>query len=184
VTAVVRPASPADATAIAQVRIDSWRTTYRDLIPAAYLAAMSVAENTAFWARILAAGGERASVYVAADASGVVGFAAGHVLAPPKLGFDAELSALYLRADRLRTGVGRRLLGAVAAARRARQATGLLTWVIAANRPARAFYETLGAELLVEQPFQWDGVDLVEAGYGWRDVDALIAACGGEAARH
>jgi hypothetical protein len=42
----------------------------------------------------------------------------------------------------------------------------------------------LGAELLVEQPFQWDGIDLVEAGYGFRDLDRLVAACGGMAALH
>jgi hypothetical protein len=35
----------------------------------------------------------------------------------------------------------------------------------------------LGAELLVEQAFQWDGMDLKEAGYGWRDLTALAAAC-------
>ena len=52
-----------------------------------------------------------------------------------------------------------------------------MTWVIAGNKAARAFYEHLGAELLIEQPFQWDGMDLVEAGYGWRDLDALAAAC-------
>jgi hypothetical protein len=39
----------------------------------------------------------------------------------------------------------------------------------------------LGGELLVEQPFQWDGLDLVEAGYGWRDLPALAEACRGEA---
>ena len=48
--------------------------------------------------------------------------------------------------------------------------------MIAGNKPARAFYERLGGELLVEQPFQWDGMDLVEAGYGWRDLAALAAA--------
>ena len=36
----------------------------------------------------------------------------------------------------------------------------------------------LGGELIVEQPFQWDGMDLVEAGYGWRDLHGLVAACG------
>ena len=46
----------------------------------------------------------------------------------------------------------------------------------AGNKSARAFYEPLGATLLIEQPFQWDGMDLVEAGYGWRDLDALTAA--------
>ena len=67
---------------------------------------------------------------------------------------------------------------AIVEARRAQGATGLLTWVIAGNRGARAFYEGLGGELIVEQPFQWDGVDLVEAGYGWRDLNVLVAACG------
>ena len=58
----------------------------------------------------------------------------------------------------------------MAAAQRAHGAHGLIVWVIAANKAARAFYERLGAEILVEQPFTWDGMDLVEAGYGWRDL--------------
>ncbi len=49
--------------------------------------------------------------------------------------------------------------------------------MIAGNRVARAFYEGLGATLLVEQPFEWDGMALVEAGYGFRDIDRLVAAC-------
>jgi len=28
------------------------------------------------------------------------------------------------------------------------------------------------------QAFEWDGMDLREAGYGWRDLNALAAACG------
>jgi hypothetical protein len=50
--------------------------------------------------------------------------------------------------------------------------------VLANNQIARQFYDRLGAELLVEQPFTWDELGLVEAGYGWRDLDALRAACG------
>ena len=57
-------------------------------------------------------------------------------------------------------------------------------WVIAGNKGARAFYETLGAELLLEQPFNWDGMDLVEAGYGWRDLPALVGAGGEPALLH
>ena len=83
-----------------------------------------------------------------------------------------------------RRGLGRRLVAAVVAAQRAQGATGVLTWVIAGNRGARAFYERLGAQWLIEQPFQWDGMDLVEAGYGWRDLDALAAACAGAAHAH
>ncbi len=181
---IVRVAAAADAPAIARVRVDAWRSTYRGMIPDAYLDGMSVDESEAHWRRILEAAPGRFSVFVAEEGERVVGFAAGHMLEPPKLACDAELSAIYLAADRRRTGIGRRLAGTVAAAQRGHGATALLTWVIAGNRPARAFYEALGAELLVEQPFQWDGIDLVEAGYGFRDLDRLVAACGGMAALH
>jgi GNAT superfamily N-acetyltransferase len=172
----IRPATPADAVAIAQVRVDAWRTTYKGMIPDAYLAAMKVEESAALWEKILTAGPNSTSVFVAVDASAVVGFAAGHMLAEPKHGVDAELSAVYLVRDAQRTGVGQRLVATVAAAQRAHGATGLIVWVIAGNKAARAFYEKLGAELLIEQPFTWDGMGLVEAGYAWRDLNALIAA--------
>ena len=99
------------------------------------------------------------------------------MLSERKFDLDAELSAIYLCPDRQRAGVGRRLVAAVIDAQRAHGASGLLTWVIAGNRGARTFYERLGGEIVVEQPFQWDGMDLVETGYGWRDLDALAAAC-------
>ena len=174
--ATIRRAAPGDAGAIAQVRIDAWRSTYAGMVPAAYLAAMSVDDNAALWQRILTAGPNTTSVIVAQDDGSVVGFACGNMLPEQKHGFDAELTAIYLRRDRQRAGLGRRLVAAVAAAQREHGATSLLTWVIAANRNARAFYERLGAELVIEQSFQWDGLDLIEAGYGWRNLDALARA--------
>ena len=180
----IRPAQPADAAGIAQVRVDAWRTTYRGMIPDAYLAAMRVEESTALWEKVLSAGPNTTNTFVAAIDGRVVGFASGSMLAEPKLGFDAELAAVYLDRDAQRVGIGRRLVAAVAAAQRAHGATGLIVWVIAANKTARSFYEALGAQLEIEQPFTWDGMDLVEAGYGWRNLDALIAAGGTPALLH
>jgi GNAT superfamily N-acetyltransferase len=154
------------------------------MIPDAYLAAMSVDDSAALWSRVLSAASTRACVFVAEASAEVVGFAAGNRLAEPKHGLDAELTAIYIRRDRQRAGTGRRLVTAIVDAMRGQGATGMLTWVIAGNRGARAFYETLGAELLVEQPFQWDGMDLVEAGYGWRDLDSLLVALVGQAMEH
>ena len=174
---VIRRAAPRDAEAIARVRIDGWRTSYRGLIPAAYLDGMQVDASTALWDKILTAGPNPASVFVAAHGDEVIGFAAGSMLAEPKFGLNAELTAVYLRREFQRVGLGRRLIAAVVDAQRALGATGMIVWVIAANKPARAFYEALGAELLVEQAFQWDGMDLKEAGYGWRDLSALVTSC-------
>jgi len=173
---LIRPAMPADAAAIAQVRVDAWRTTYKGMIPAAYLAAMKVEDSAALWTKILTAAPSATSVFVAVEGGAVVGFASGHMLPEAKHGLDAELSAVYLVDGAQRAGVGRRLVAAVAAAQRAHGAKGLIVWVIAGNKAARAFYEALGAELLIEQPFTWDGMELVEAGYGWRNLDSLVTA--------
>ena len=180
----IRPAVPTDALAIATVRVDAWRTTYRGMIPDAYLAAMKVEESKALWERVLTAAPNTTNTFVAEVAGRIVGFASGMMLAEPKHGLDAELTAVYLAADAQRAGIGRRLVAAVAAAQRAHGAQGLIAWVIAANKAARAFYERLGAEILVEQAFTWDGMDLVEAGYGWRDLPALAAAGGKPVALH
>jgi GNAT superfamily N-acetyltransferase len=176
--AAIRRALPGDARAIAEVRVDAWRSTYRGMIPDSYLDAMKVEDSEALWQRVLAAAPNTTSVFVAVGDEGVIAFAAGMMLAEPRFGLDAELTAIYVQPRHQRTGIGRRLVREVVAAQRAVGATGVLTWVIAQNRGARKFYEGLGAELLVEQPFEWDGMDLVEAGYGWRDLDALAAAGG------
>jgi GNAT superfamily N-acetyltransferase len=173
----VRRAAAGDAPAIARVRVESWGTTYRGMIPDAYLDAMQVEASVALWDRVLTSGPNTTSVFVAEHATDIVGFACGTMLKVPKHDLDAELAAVYLRREYQRAGLGRRLVGAVVGAQREHGATGLLTWVIAGNRAARKFYEGLGGELVVEQPFQWDGMDLVEAGYGWRDLSSLAAAC-------
>ena len=199
----IRRATADDAESIARVRIEGWRRSYKGLVPQRSLDAMSVPASLPLWQRVLAAAGDVASVFVAegegatgrperappprgeASEAGVggivrsvVGFAAGNRLDEPKLGFDAELTAIYLAHEVQRRGLGRRLVGTIAAERATHGATGMIAWVLAGNLGARRFYEALGAELLVEQPFEWDGMPLVEAGYGWRDLGALVAAAG------
>lgn len=173
----IRPATAADALAIARVRIDCWRTTYRGLVPDACLDGMQVDASAKLWSRILAAGPNTASVFVAEDDGEVVGFAAGNMLKEPRHDLDAELTAAYLRRDYQRAGIGRHLVCAVARTQRAHGASGLIVWVIAGNKGARAFCEALGATLVLEQPFEWDGMALTEAAYGFRDLGELLAEC-------
>lgn len=171
----VRPADLQDAQAIAQVRVDSWRATYRSMIPDSYLDAMRVEDSTALWERILSAPqGANRMVFVAESEIGVIGFAAGMLLGEEKFGCNAELTGIYLKPEAQRMGLGRRLVRAVANACVERDASGMLVWVISANQGARLFYEKIGGELLIEQPFTWDGLDLQEAGYGWRQLGALV----------
>ena len=143
-TIAIRPATPQDAPAIAAVRIDSWRSTYRGLIPDAYLDGMQLEQSTALWDRVLTAGKNSTSVFVAENDGDVVGFAAGNMLQEPRHELNAELTAIYLRPDYQHAGIGRRLVESVARAEQAHGANGLIVWVISGNKRARAFYEALG----------------------------------------
>jgi ribosomal protein S18 acetylase RimI-like enzyme len=166
----LRAATPDDAEGIAMVRIDSWRKTYHDIMPDEYLDNMEVKDSMHLWHRVLSATSSKTSVFVAELDGDVVGFAAGKMLDEPKFGLDAELAAIYLIPDLQRSGIGSRLVTMVAQAQQAQGASGLLTWVISENKIARAFFEKRQAELLIEQAYQWDGIDLLEVGYGWRDL--------------
>lgn len=173
----VRPAIAGDAAAIARVRIEAWRATYRGLIPDAYLDSMDLETSIDLWNRVLTSGSSATSVFVADSGGEVIGFAAGNLLAEPRHGLNAELTAVYLRREFQRAGLGHKLICAVAHAQQALGASGLIVWVLSGNRNARAFFEHLGAALLVEQPFEWDGMPLTEAGYGFSAIGALADAC-------
>lgn len=179
----IRRARPTDAEAIARVRLEGWRAAYRGLVPQASLDAMNESTSVTMWQRVLAAPTDRATVYVAERDGAVVGFAAGNALVEPKHGFDAELTGVTLARDAQRQGLGRRLVAAVAADRAAHGASGLIGWVLGGHRVARDFCAALGGEVVAEQTFEWDGTQLVEVGYGWRDLPALVAA-GGLATLH
>src|SRR3546814_17601886 len=48
---VLRPALPRDADDIARVHVETWQSTYAGLVPADYLARMSVARSAPQWHR-------------------------------------------------------------------------------------------------------------------------------------
>ena len=186
-TVTIRLATPADAPAIAQVRVDAWRTTYRGMIPDAYLDGdEGRGQHGAVGASVLVRRARtrptRSSPRSTAGSS-----ASRRASCSPSrsTASTAELTGIYLVRERAARGHRHAASSPPSPRRSARTApTGLIVWVIAGNKAARAFYERSAPSSSVEQPFTWDGMDLVEAGYGWRDLPALIAAGGAAAVLH
>jgi len=172
----VRPATCADVGPIADVHVASWRTTYRGIVPAAHLDALTPDRWTEPWQRWLCAGAAPGPILVAADAVGrVVGFAAGGPERSGDPGHTGEVYGLYLLAEAQRQGLGRRLVRAVAAGLAVAGHRTVLIWVLAAN-PACGFYAALGGTPLRHQTITIGGADLDEVAYGWDDVALLTGA--------
>jgi GNAT superfamily N-acetyltransferase len=162
----IRRASVADAAAIAQVHVKSWQHAYRDLLPADYLAALSVAERQALWQSTLPR--PHAPVWLAEVAGQVVGFISIGPCRDPVVPPNAyEIWAFYLLPEYWAQGIGRALWQAVQQALLPLHVPSISLWVICGNRRAIDFYEAAGflPDEASQQPFELAGVTLHEMRY-------------------
>lgn len=172
---IVREAKIADAPVIARVNLDTWRTAYREIVPAHYLAQLSYEKRENNWREILVnAEKSKDFVCVAENERGqIVGFAAGGCERTGKYVYQGELFAIYILEEYQRQGIGRQLVRTVATKLAELSLNSMLVWVLGDNS-AYKFYELLGGEKVEEQQTRRAGVALKEIAYGWRDIAVLI----------
>jgi ribosomal protein S18 acetylase RimI-like enzyme len=176
----IRAAWISDAPALARVHVDSWRSTYRCVLPKDRLAALSYGHREQGWAeRLEHADSQRTVTFVAEDQAGqVVGFST----AGPETSGDAvykgELHAIYLLEAHQRQGHGRRLMHAAADAMARDGFPNIMLWVLSENHGARGFYERIGGRVIRERTVTIFEVDVMERAYGWDDIQSLVASTG------
>jgi ribosomal protein S18 acetylase RimI-like enzyme len=175
---LVRHAAPADAASIAWVHVQSWRSTYRGLLPDDFLDALSVKDREQMWRRNLEAiAAERSSsclLIAEAEAGKIVGFASAGPEREKGSPFEGELYALYLLREHQGKGAGRSLLLAAARHLEGTGRRSMRVWVLKGN-PAVAFYESLGGIPAGEKSISIAGKEHVEVAYGWKDLVGLTA---------
>ncbi len=170
----IRPAVVDDARSLAEVHVQSHRSTYAGIFPNALLDGLSVDTRENFWRSNLAAVAPPALTLVACDADGrVVGFLSGGPERTGRLNRDGEIYAIYLLQDVQRRGVGTRLVRLFASELKVHQLASMAVWVLALN-PFRKFYEALGGQPIGEQTIDRGGESFLEVAYGWSDLTALF----------
>jgi len=85
-------------------------------------------------------------------------------------GYAGEVAAIYVLRAAQGSGAGRLLMQATARRLIAEGYRSMALWVLAANAPARGFYEQLGGVVVAERV---EGGD-AELAYGWRDLAVLV----------
>ena len=137
----IRPATPADAVALARLHLDVWDDAYTGLMPQPILdeRRRRLDERIERWREIL---GSHDRNRLAVDAAGeLIGFACAGPARDNDLDLDLELQALYVRAAHWGTGVGFALFEEVVGDRAA------YLWVLAGNQRAIDFYQRQGFRL-------------------------------------
>jgi ribosomal protein S18 acetylase RimI-like enzyme len=172
----IRQATPEDALGIARVRVITWRTQYAGVVPAEYLAQLTLEGDAARWRQGLTHPAPGRFVLVAEIQGEIVGFAAA---GPEREGdeeYQGEIYALYVLPEYQRQGIGKRLVGMCAQKLAENAIDTLLIWVLEAN-PAKQFYERLGGRPVRACEIEIGGLSLPAVGYGFRDAGALIRRC-------
>ncbi|WP_344661981.1 GNAT family N-acetyltransferase [Catenulispora subtropica] len=144
----LREAVEGDAAAIGRVRHASWQVAYSGLMPADYLAGLSVDGFVLSARRMLHDRAvRRMSVFVAEVGGVVVGFASvgpSRDSGPREQPDVGELHAIYLDPAIWRLGIGRRLQEMALQRLRDEGYREATLWVLATNTASRAFYEHTG----------------------------------------
>lgn len=140
----IRPGTRNDAAAVARIHLESWRATYREELPAEYLAGLDLTSRTVIWGQRIGLPGVR--ILIAGRGPVAMGFAAFGPSRDPDLN-PADWSQLYnfhVLPKHRSQGIGARLWRAMLDEIRPTGAVGLTLWVVPTNQGARRFYERMG----------------------------------------
>ena len=163
----IRKADLNDTKGIAKVHVDSWKTTYFNIVPNEYLNNLTYESQEKIWKKNIPSGG----IYVAANNDGeIVGFSAGgRERSGNYNGFDGELYAIYILKEYQGHGIGRQLVIPIIEEIKKLGLTSMLVLVLKDNN-SRQFYEALGGIEIDEVEVRIGGEKLSESVYGWKDI--------------
>jgi GNAT superfamily N-acetyltransferase len=164
-----------DAKEASRMHAETWRTSYRGLVPDALLDGLADDRWENGWRRAFESMDPTRVVHVAEIGRRIAGFVGGGRArpgAPP--GYVGEVYALYVRPAHQRKGIGRLLLKAAATALVERGLVPIVIWTLFDNPASRAFYEAEGGTVIGEKREPFDGHELHEVAYGWRDPAPIL----------
>lgn len=166
----IRNAILTDAKGIAKVHVDSWKTTYANIIPDEYLNTLSYEEREQLWKNNISLG----NVYVAENKEGkIVGFSSGGKERSERYkNFNGELYAIYILKKYQGQGLGKLLVKPIIDELKNSEVYSMLVLVLEDN-DSRYFYEALGGKKIDVIEVVISGKKLNELVYGWDDIRTI-----------
>ena len=170
--ALIRPLEENDLPAVGHILADTWRSTFRGLLPDSYLDGLSASHQSQRVSRLLRQGGSACFVAVTPE-SEVAAYAGGGLNRGPEPAVTFELYAIYVNREHQGLGIGRRLFHAVAQALTAKASGSLIVWALTIN-PCRSFYERLGGRNIATGMTELGGTSFEMVGYFWKDLRTAV----------
>ena len=136
-----------DAKAIARLLIGSWKYAYKNIMPAEFLADLSINDWTNGWKSHL--NKPENEVYVLLVGQEVIGVVEICAFKKEYNQYEIyrdyiEIPVFYLLSNKIGMGYGRKMMAEILAVISDRDTMGVAIWVLEKNKPARSFYEFFG----------------------------------------
>jgi len=167
---LIRYATPADASAMARVKVDTWRSAYSGIIDSDYLGSLSYAEVKERFRNSMDIPAPYERFMVVEDRGEVIGFAIfGRERAVASLE-RGEIYAIYVMPERQGEGVGRKLMAAAVSKLKEDGMRSLTVWTLERGK-SRRFYERLGGHPCRTKNACIGGKDYTHVAYCWPNLD-------------
>ncbi|MEK4069926.1 GNAT family N-acetyltransferase [Peribacillus sp. FSL R5-0717] len=167
----IRKAVLTDAKGIAKVHVDSWKTTYANIIPDEYLNNLAYEGREQVWKGNI----PNSDVFVAENEEGkIVGFSSGGKERSGKYSdYTGELYAIYILKEYQGNGLGKLLVKPIIEELQQKKFFSMIVLVLEDNS-SRLFYETLGGKKIDTIEVNISGKKLNELVYGWDNIRTLL----------
>lgn len=167
----IRTAVLQDAKGIARVHVDSWKSTYKGIVPDEFLEQLSYDSREKLWKSAIPNG----NVFVAENENGeIVGFSTGGKERSGNYDdYEGELYAIYLLKEYQGKGLGKKLVTPVVELLKNEKINTMVVLVLEENSSC-LFYEAVGARKIETIEIEMAGKKLKEAVYGWDDLQTVF----------
>lgn len=168
----IRRATEEDVKGIAHVHVETWRSTYKGIIPDHYLNSLTIENRTKNWQRNLKT--LHTAIFIVENDDGeIIGFAAGGPEQTRDSFYQGELYAIYILDTYQQKGIGKQLTKRVVEFLVEKKYKNIIIWALEENSN-RTFYESLGGQLAASKPISIYGKELIQVGYVWNNIYDLL----------
>lgn len=169
----IRKAILTDAVGIAKVHVDSWKSTYKNIIPDVFLGRLSYDQRTELWKQNITKEGNY--IFIAENNEGeIIGFADCGKKESNNVPNSGDLTSIYLLQEYQGHGIGKQLLKQLFLQFKELGFNRVFVEVLEENN-TRYFYEYYGANLFKNDQITIAGTNLNLLIYEWNDVNQVLS---------
>ncbi len=168
----IREAKLSDTEAIARVYVDSWKSTYKNIIPDSFLERMTYEKRIPQWINNISRANNY--VYVAETNDGeIVGVADGGKRETNQFENSGDLTSIYISKEYQGQGIGKKLVERLFSKFKELGYQRIFVEVLDDNK-SKFFYEKMGAEFYGLTTTEVQGKELSLVIYEWKDVNSVL----------